>query len=59
MDRATGQKKVKPECIIDYNRMKGTVGKTDMIMSFADFTRKSINWYQKFFFHFLDTARGH
>ena len=55
-DHASGQKKVKPECIIDYNRKKGSVDKTDMLMSFTDSMRKSVKWYKKFFFHLLDMA---
>lgn len=53
-DRQTGHTIMKPVCIIDYNHNMGGVDQTDMIISSIDTTRKSVKWYKKLFFHFLD-----
>ncbi|KAJ8353490.1 hypothetical protein SKAU_G00210570 [Synaphobranchus kaupii] len=48
--------KVKPACVLDYNKKMGAVDRADMITSFVDCARKSTKWYKKLFFHLLDTA---
>ncbi|KAJ8381295.1 hypothetical protein SKAU_G00020730 [Synaphobranchus kaupii] len=56
LDHFTGEPKVKPACVLDYNKKMGAVDRADMITSFVDCARKSTKWYKKLFFHLLDTA---
>ncbi|KAJ8333743.1 hypothetical protein SKAU_G00410620 [Synaphobranchus kaupii] len=56
LDHFTGEPKVKPACVLDYNKKMGAVHRVDMITSFVDCARKSTKWYKKLFFHLLDTA---
>ncbi|KAJ8351826.1 hypothetical protein SKAU_G00233020 [Synaphobranchus kaupii] len=56
LDHLTGEPKVKPACVLDYNKKMGAVDRVDMITSFVDCARKSTKWYKKLFFHLLDTA---
>ncbi|KAJ8370085.1 hypothetical protein SKAU_G00101130 [Synaphobranchus kaupii] len=56
LDHFTGEPKVKPACVLDYNKKMGAVDRVDMITSFVDCARKSTKWYKKLFFHLLDTA---
>lgn len=53
-DRQTGKTIMKPLCIIDYNYNMGGVDQTDMLISSIEAARKSMKWYKKLFFHFLD-----
>lgn len=53
-DHKTGRKKIKPSCVLDYNKSMGTVDKTDMMLSSVKCIRKTIKWYKKFFFHVID-----
>lgn len=55
-ERETGRQKMKPTCIIDYNRCMGGVDKTDMLLSSVECIRKTTKWYKKVFFHFVDMA---
>nr|XP_013190046.1 unnamed protein product [Amyelois transitella] len=54
MDLMTGLPKLKPECIIDYNKNMGAVDVCDMMLSGLQCIRKTIKWYKKLFFHILD-----
>uniref|UniRef100_A0A674BS31 PiggyBac transposable element-derived protein domain-containing protein n=1 Tax=Salmo trutta TaxID=8032 RepID=A0A674BS31_SALTR len=56
VDHLTGERKIKPDCVLDYNLKMGAVDKADMINSFAECTRKTTKWYKKIFFHLIDTA---
>ncbi|KAJ8353409.1 hypothetical protein SKAU_G00209760 [Synaphobranchus kaupii] len=56
LDHFTGEPKVKPACVLDYNKKMGAVDRVDMITSFVDCARKSTKWYKKLFFHLLNTA---
>lgn len=47
---------VKPTCVIDYNSNMGGVDRTDMLLSTTESVRKTVKWYKKVFFHFLDFA---
>lgn len=47
---------IKPICITTYNSNMGAVDKTDMLQSTTESLRKSIQWYKKVFFHFLDMS---
>ncbi|KAJ8353368.1 hypothetical protein SKAU_G00209350 [Synaphobranchus kaupii] len=42
LDRFTGEPKVKPACILDYNKKMGAVDKADMITSLVDCARKVV-----------------
>lgn len=44
----------KPKCVVDYNRLMGTVDKTDMVISIIHSQRKNMKWYKKYFFHLID-----
>lgn len=54
VDYATGEQKMKPEVVLDYNKSMGAVDRSDMILSSVESVRKSVKWYKKFFFHTLD-----
>lgn len=41
---------LKPVCIRDYNEYMGGVDKSDQLMSYYPFLRKSLKWYKKLFF---------
>ncbi|XP_064868624.1 piggyBac transposable element-derived protein 4-like [Oncorhynchus nerka] len=56
VDHLTGERKIKPDCVLDYNLKMGAVDKADMINSFVECTRKTNKWYKKIFFHLIDTA---
>lgn len=47
---------MKPKCISDYNLNMGAVDKVDMQINFSEYLRKTIKWYKKLFFHFLDLS---
>ncbi|MGH0124850.1 UNVERIFIED_CONTAM: hypothetical protein FKN15_036411 [Acipenser sinensis] len=42
VDHATGDNKVKPECVLEYNQKMGSVDKSDMQISFIDCASKSL-----------------
>lgn len=46
--------KVKPAAVLDYNLHKLGVDRSDQLISYYGFSRKSIKWWKKLFFHFLD-----
>ncbi|XP_067289858.1 piggyBac transposable element-derived protein 4-like [Pseudorasbora parva] len=56
LDHITGQAKMKPVCVLEYNKKMGAVDKADMMTGFLECTRKSTKWYKKIFFHLLDTV---
>lgn len=53
-DRKTHLQILKPNSVLDYNQNMGSVDKTDMLISSVESVRKSVKWYKKLFFHFLD-----
>lgn len=55
-DRKSGNKILKPTCILDYNKNMGSVDRTDMVISSIESVRKTVKWYKKLFFHVLDLA---
>ncbi|XP_024002130.1 piggyBac transposable element-derived protein 4 [Salvelinus sp. IW2-2015] len=61
VDHLTGERKIKPDCVLDYNRKMGAVNKADMINRFVACAWKTTKWYKKIFFHLIDTAvlNGH
>nr|CAI5821951.1 unnamed protein product [Callosobruchus analis] len=52
----TGNRVLKPQCVLEYNLKMGAVDKTDMQNSFVDCARKSLKWYKKLFFHLMDLS---
>ncbi|XP_067113917.1 piggyBac transposable element-derived protein 4-like [Osmerus mordax] len=55
-DYTTGEKRIKPTCVVEYNKKMGAVDKSDMLNSFVECIRKTTKWYKKIFFHLIDTA---
>lgn len=54
-NRKTGEKVMKPQCVVDYNANMGAVDHSDMLLSSVASVRKSVKWYKKFFFFILWT----
>ncbi|UYV73242.1 hypothetical protein LAZ67_10002323 [Cordylochernes scorpioides] len=55
-DKVTNLPIQKPSAVIDYNQKMGSVDQTDMLLSSIGCLRKSLKWYKKLFFHFIDTS---
>ena len=53
-DFVTGEEIIKPSCIIDYNKNMGGVDNVDRQLAITASIRKSLKWYRKLFFHFID-----
>ena len=49
IDFRTKQPKLKPDCIVDYNKNMKLVDKADMQISSMECMRKSMKWYEKLF----------
>ncbi|XP_020298636.1 piggyBac transposable element-derived protein 4-like [Pseudomyrmex gracilis] len=47
---------VKPLCICEYNKNMGGIDNIDKQLSITETIRKTMKWYQKLFFHFVDLA---
>ncbi len=56
VDHVTGERKVKPHCVLEYNKKMGAVDRADMVKGFLECARKTRKWYKKIFFYLLDTA---
>ena len=54
VDRVTGDRIQKPDCVLDYTQNMRLVDKADMQLSTVECIRKSIKWYKKLFFHLVD-----
>lgn len=48
-----GCKKMKPECIVDYNKYMHGVDNADQYLALYPFIRKTVKWPKKLFFHIL------
>jgi hypothetical protein len=49
--------KNKPMALIDYNKDKISVDKSNQLLAYYFFSRRwSVNWWRKFFFHFFDLS---
>ena len=46
----------KPDCILDYNKYMCGIDRSDQLASYYDPLRKTLKWYRKVVFHFLDIA---
>jgi hypothetical protein len=49
VDHPTGEKNIKPDCVLDYNLKMGAVDTADMINSFVERAGKTTKWYRKIF----------
>ncbi len=56
VDHVTGERKIKPHCVLEYNKKMGAVDRADMVKGFLECARKTRKWYKKIFFYLLDTA---
>lgn len=54
-DRKTGDKIMKPQCIIDYNKHMGGVDRNDQMAKYYGFARKVMKVWKKEFFFLLNT----
>ena len=52
----TGEEKIKPNCIIEYNKNMGGVDNVDRQLALAQSIRKALNWYRKLFLHLQGEA---
>jgi hypothetical protein len=48
--------KTKRSAVLDYNKYKIGVDKSDQMLSYYSFHRKSVKWWKKLFFHLFDLA---
>jgi hypothetical protein len=48
--------KIKPTTVFDYNKYKTGVDRSDQMLSYYSFARKTIKWWKKLFFHLFDLA---
>lgn len=52
--KRANNKKIKPACIIDYNKHMSGIDRADQMMAYYSTPRKTIRWYRKIFFHMID-----
>lgn len=46
--------KIKPACIIDYNKHMSGIDRSDQMLAYYSTPRKTVRWYRKIFFHLID-----
>ena len=46
--------KIKPAAVLDYNKYKTGVDRSDQMMSYYSCERKTIKWWKKLFFHLVN-----
>ena len=46
--------KIKPAAVLDYKKYKTGVDRSDQMLSYYSFERKTIKWWEKLFFHLFD-----
>lgn len=51
-----GTEKQKPSVVVDYNRHMSGVDRSDQMLSYYTTPKKTIRWYLKLFFHFVDVC---
>ena len=56
IDRKTGQKYLKPQSVVSFNKNIGAIDKTDMLLSSTECVRRTMKWYKKLFFHVIDMS---
>ena len=62
LERWRGKEKVRknipcPQIVQQYNKSMGGVGLADMLLSLDRISCKTKGWYQKIFWHLIDTAK--
>ena len=53
-DRHTGNHIIKPTCVVDYCKNMGGVGVADQMLQYYEALRRTVKWWKKLFFHFLN-----
>ena len=48
--------KIKPAAVLAYNKYKTGANRSDQMLSYYSFERKTIKWWKKLFFHLFDVA---
>jgi maltodextrin utilization protein YvdJ len=48
--------KTRPSAVLDYNKYKIGVDKSDQMLLYYSFQRKSVKWWKKLFFHLFSLA---
>jgi hypothetical protein len=48
--------KIKPSAVLDYNKYKIGVDRSDQMLSYYSFQRKLVKWWKKLFFHLFNLA---
>ena len=46
--------KIKPAAVLDHNKYKTGVDRSDQMLSYYSFGKKSVKWWEKLFFHLFD-----
>ena len=52
-DPATGEFVRRPLCVLDYDKYMGAVDRSDQMLTYQAFLRRSVKWWKKVFFHML------
>jgi hypothetical protein len=47
-------RKIKPAAVLPYNKYKTGVDRSDQMLSYYSFERKTIKWWKKLFFYLFD-----
>lgn len=48
--------KIKAATVLDYNKCKSVVDRSDQMLSYYSFERNTIKWWKKLLFHVFDVA---
>lgn len=51
-----GVERLKPHCVIEYNKHMGSIDRVDQLTSYYTSARKNIRWQLKLFFHLMDLS---
>ena len=55
-DPNTGEVIRRPHCVMDYDRFMGAVDRSDQMLTYSGFQRRSVKWWKKAFFHMVMLA---
>jgi len=56
VNRRTGERTRKPDCVLSYNTNMCGVDRTDQLTSYYSPLRKTVRWHKKIVLHFVDMA---
>lgn len=56
VDYKTNEPVMKPDCVIDYTKNMRLVDKSDAQIGTVECVRRTVKWYKKLFFHFVDVS---